>query len=455
MPDIFSTLLAFILALAVLIVIHEFGHFIVARWCGVRVLRFSIGFGKSIWRKRIGRDRTELSIGLLPLGGYVKMLDERENQVRPEEVHRAFNRQSLSKRSAIVIAGPAANFLLAILVYWGVFLNGTMELLPVLGSPPANSPAAIAGIVEGEQVKAVDGVEVSTWDDFRWLLLRKAAAQEEIELTLSNEKEELAFRRLPLAAIKQDGWQGDGIGRLGLEFYRPAISAVIGSLVPGGAGERAGLRVGDLIVAIDGAEIASWRQVFERVRESAGKPMALSVDRGGESVSLQIQPEQVSDRGQQVWRIGMAVAEPAAGIRPLRGLVSYGFVDAGAKAMRETWDKSVFSLVMFGKMLVGEVSWRTLSGPVTIADYAGQSARLGMDYYLKFLALVSISLGVLNLLPIPVLDGGHLLYHTLEFIKRGPLSERFIMVTQQVGMSLLLVLMSFAFYNDILRLVSG
>ncbi|HRE15605.1 MAG TPA: RIP metalloprotease RseP [Rhodocyclaceae bacterium] len=455
MPPFFSTLFAFLIALAGLIIVHEFGHFLVARLCGVRVLRFSIGFGKSIWRKRIGSDRTELSIGLLPLGGYVKMLDEREAPVNPKEVHRAFNRQTLAKRSAIVVAGPAANFLFAILIYWGVFLNGTQELFPILGAPPDNSPAAVAGILEGQQVKAVDDVAVATWDELRWALLRKAAAQDEAQLTLTNEKDEIAFHTLSLQAIKENGWQGEGLSRLGLEFYRPKIPALIGAVVPASAGERAGLRPGDLILTINGREVVSWRQVVELVRESAGKPLAVTVERMGEVFSYEIRPEQVIDRGQSVWRIGVSVAEPKEGARPLRGVVSYGFVEAGARALRETWEKSIFSLVMFGKMLTGEVSWRNLSGPVTIADYAGQSARLGMDYYLKFVALVSISLGVLNLLPVPVLDGGHLLYHTIEFIKRGPLSERFIMVTQQVGMFLLLVLMSFAFYNDILRLVSG
>ena len=454
LSGLFSTLWAFILALGILITVHEFGHFIVARWCGVRVLRFSVGFGKSIWRKRLGKDRTELSIGLFPLGGYVKMLDEREMAVKPSEVHRAFNRQSLAARSAIVVAGPAANFLLAIFVYWFVFLTGSQELLPVLGTPTASSPAEIAGITAGEQVRAVDQVPVRTWEDFRWVLLQKAVAEDSVTLELVNSRDEITFRSLRLGAVRENGWQGDGFARLGIVFFRPVIPAILVSVAADGIADRAGLRVGDRVQSIDGKNLGSWRDLVEIVRDAPGKSLRFGIERGPESLDFDLVPAPTDEQGTLVGRIGVGVAEPKD-VRVVRGLIRYGFFESGTRAVRETWEKSVFSLVMLGKMLVGEVSLKTLAGPITIADYAGQSARLGLDYYLKFIALVSVSLGVLNLLPVPVLDGGHLLYHMLEFFKRSPLSERFIEVTQNVGMFLLLVLMSFAFYNDIHRLLTG
>lgn len=455
MPHLVSTLIAFVLALGLLIVVHEFGHFYVARLCGVRVIRFSVGFGRSIWRKRLGRDRTELSIGLFPLGGYVKMLDEREMEVNPKEVHRAFNRQSVGKRSAIVVAGPAANFLLAIVIYWVSFMVGGQEFLPILGQPVSDSPAAIAGLLNGEQVKKIDGEAVASWDEFRWELLRKAVNQDSVELEVINEKEEIAFRHLEVVAVREKGWQGDGFERLGLKFFRPDLPPVVGDIAAGGAADRSGLKSGDEIRAIDGEPVTVFREVVLKVRESADRTLKFEILRAGEILELDIRPERIDEKGKEIGRIGMGAVEPAVPQRPLRAFVRYGILDAGVKAVRETWDKSVFSLVMMGKMLVGEVSWRTLSGPVTIADYAGQSARLGIDYYLKFVALVSISLGVLNLLPVPVLDGGHLMYHMLEIVLRRPLPERFMEISQGIGLSLLLGLMVFAFYNDIYRLLSG
>ncbi|MGB9193688.1 MAG: RIP metalloprotease RseP [Azonexus sp.] len=446
---------AFIVVLGVLIVVHEFGHYLAARYCGVRVLRFSVGFGRTLWQRRLGRDGTEWAVGIFPLGGYVKMLDEREGEVAPEEVERAFNRQSVGKRSLIVGAGPAANFVLAIVLYWAVFMLGSEELRPILGTPPAASPAAIAGVVNGEQVRTVDGEPVVTWNDLRWMLLHKAATQESTELEVINEQREIALRRLPLAAAGEQGWEGDALERLGIRFFRPDIPPVVGKVMAGSPGELSGIRQGDEIVSIDGTAVHTWHEFVLLVREAAGRSLQVELLRGGRIVAVDVIPEAVSERGKQVGRIGVAVAESRDTGREVRTFVRYGFFAAGAKAVAETWDKSVFSLVMLGKMLTGEVSWRNLSGPVTIADYAGQSARLGIDYYLKFMALVSISLGVLNLLPIPVLDGGHLMYHMIEVVRRRPLSERAMEISQQVGLSILFVLMAFAFFNDMNRLFSG
>ncbi|MDP3539511.1 MAG: RIP metalloprotease RseP [Azonexus sp.] len=455
MSDLPFYLGAFLLVLGVLIFVHEYGHYAAARFCNVKVLRFSVGFGRVLWQKRLGPDQTEWAVSVFPLGGYVKMLDEREGDVPPEEAHRSFNRQSVGKRSLIVAAGPLANFVLAILLYWAVFMLGSDELRPILGTPATGTPAAMAAIKNGEQVRAIDGQPVTTWNDFRWLLLQKAVDQESTELEVINEQNEISVRRLYLAAAGEQGWEGDALDRLGVNFYRPDIPAVIGKLVAGGAAEQAGLQAGDRVTAIDGQAILAWYELVMRIRDSAERSVHIEFERQGVIAAVNLIPEAISERGRTVGKIGVAVADDGKARRDVRTFVRYGFFEAGGKALVETWDKSVFSLVMMGKMLTGEVSWKNLSGPVTIADYAGQSAKLGFDYYIKFMALVSISLGVLNLLPIPVLDGGHLMYHMIEVVRRRPLSERAMGIAQQVGVSILFVLMAFAFFNDLNRLFFG
>lgn len=449
------TLAAFLLVLAVLVVVHELGHYLVARWCGVKILRFAVGFGKPLWVRRFGHDRTELAICVFPLGGYVKMLDEREGEVAPQELERAYNRQSVGKRSAIVAAGPLANFALAIVIYWTVFVGGTSELLPLLGTPVPGSAAALAGVGNGELVRKIDGETVETWQDLRWILLKKAAAQDSTELEVENESGYVALRRLSLTAIAAEGWEGDGLERLGLGFYRPHLPAVIGKVVAGGAGEQAGLRIGDRVLAVNDVRVDSWLDVVTKVRSSPEQRLLLRILREDRELLIEVNPQVVEEKGKKQGRLGIAVADLGGSQRELSKIVRYDFWSAGRKAIQETWDKSAFSLVMLGKMLIGEVSWRNLSGPVAIADYAGQTARLGMDYYLKFMALLSVSLGVLNLLPVPVLDGGHLLYHVAEVIRRAPLPERVMEIGQQIGMFLLLTLMAFAFFNDINRLFFG
>ncbi|MBS1160944.1 MAG: Peptidase putative rane-associated zinc metallopeptidase [Proteobacteria bacterium] len=455
MTDLPFYLAAFLLVLGVLIVVHEFGHYVAARLCGVKVLRFSLGFGPVLWQKKLGREQTEWAVSIFPLGGYVKMLDEGEDEVAADQLDRAFNRQSVGKRSLIVGAGPLANFLLAIVLYWGIFMHGTQELLPVLGKPPVDSPAALAGINNGELVRLVDGAPVATWDGLRWTLLQKAVDQESTELEVINEQQEISLRRLYLQAAGDNGWEGDALERLGINFYRPKLPAVLGQVVNGRPGERAGLQAGDRVLAIDGGAIAGWFDLVEKISASAGVSCRLTVERQGQVLEMELIPESVEERGRTVGKIGVGVADSGEARREVRTFVSYGFFAAGGKAIAETWDKSIFSLLMLGKMLTGEVSWKNLSGPVTIADYAGQSARLGVEYYLKFMALVSISLGVLNLLPIPVLDGGHLMYHMIEVVRRRPLSERAMEIGQRIGLFILFMLMAFAFFNDINRLVAG
>ena len=455
MSNFLYYLAAFAVVLGVLIVVHEYGHYRVARLCGVKVLRFSVGFGRPLWQRRSGPDATEWAIGIFPLGGYVKMLDEREAPVAPEELHRAFNRQSVWRRSAIVAAGPGANFLLALVIYWGIFWHGTNELRPVVGTPVAASAAAAAGFEIGERILRVGDTSVLTWEDVRWHLLQRAVDESSADLEVINPQREITVRRLDLSGIRQSGWEGDAFERLGLTFYRPKVPPVIGKVVGGSVADLAGMRAGDRVEAIDGEPVEAWSQVVRTVRESAGRSLDIDVVRDGHSLRLRMTPELHEEKGRRFGRIGVAVRENGLRREELTVRVAHGPFEALGRAARETWDKSAFSLVMLGKMVTGEVSWRNLSGPVTIADYAGQSAKLGLEYYLKFMALVSISLGVLNLLPIPILDGGHLLYYVVEIVRGGPVSEKAMEIGQQIGMALLLMLMAFAFYNDINRLVSG
>ena len=446
---------AFALVLGVLIIVHEYGHYLVARSVGVKVLRFSVGFGRAVWSRRFGRDGTEWAIAMFPLGGYVKMLDESEGDVAPEELHRSFNRQSVWRRMLIVVAGPAANLVLAALIYWGLFWHGMEELKPILAQPVAASAAAAAGIENGERVLKVAGEVVQTWQDMRWVLLRRAVDRDSIDLEVINQRNEITLRHLDVSSARAEGWKSDALEKLGINFYRPRIPAVLGKVSPDSPAAAAGLSPGDEILAIADHPITTWPEVVQRVRAAPGEPLAFVVRRDGESRIANITPTIVDEGGHLFGRIGATVKDSGRSRNELMIRVSYGPLDALGKAIDETWDKSVFSLVMIGKMISGEVSWRNISGPVTIADYAGQSAKLGITYYLQFLALVSISLAVLNLLPIPILDGGHLLYYVVEIIKRGPLSERSMEIGQQIGLALLMMLMAFAFYNDINRLISG
>lgn len=448
-------ILPFLLALGILIVVHEFGHYSVARLCGVKVLRFSLGFGKPLLVRRAGPDQTEWVVSAFPLGGYVKMLDEREGPVDPSEQHRSFNRQSVWRRIAIVAAGPLANFILAIALYWGLYTSGVEELRPRLGAPEIGSPAERAGFAQGELVRSVAGRAVETWQDFRWMLLNQALDKQVAVIETINAAGEIAFRRLDLAATVVDQGEQDVAQQVGLTLYRPRVPAVLGRLVAGGAAELAGLRTGDQVLRVGDLKIDDWSDLVSAVRDAPGRTLDLEALRGGESLVVKVVPSAVEEGGRTIGRIGVAVAD--ADIR--RDLmfvnVRYGSLDALGKGLRQTWDTSALSLTVMGRMLVGEVSVKNLSGPVTIADFAGQSARMGWAHYIKFLALISISLGVLNLLPVPVLDGGHLLYYVIEIIKGGPVSERVMEIGQQIGMVLLAALMAFAFYNDINRLVAS
>jgi regulator of sigma E protease len=450
-----TTLWAFAVAIAVLVVFHELGHYCVARLCGVKVLRFSVGFGKTLYIKKFAGGETEWVISAVPLGGYVKMLDEREGEVAAHELHRAFNRQPVLRRMAIIVAGPVSNLLLAIVLYWGLFMHGVPGMKPMLGEVAPQTPAAAAQLQAQETILSINGVAMPSWQDVRWTLLdmvlQGSAAHIEGRTLQGATKQHV----LDLKIIAPADLDGDFLQKLGLQPYQPLVQPVIGKLAEGGVAQRAGLRADDRVVRIDGHDIAQWKELVEAVRSHPGTSLRLEIERAGSSLVLEVTPDAVNEAGKQIGKIGAAPFVNQREFDALTTEVSYAPIAALRQAVRKTWETAAVSLKMMGKMVFGEISMKNLSGPITIADYAGQSAQMGVTAYLSFLALISISLGVLNLLPIPLLDGGHLLYYTVELVKGSPVSEKAWEVGQNVGIALLVTLMAFALYNDISRLISG
>lgn len=451
-----ATLLAFIIALGLLIIFHEYGHYQVACWCDVKVLRFSVGFGKPFFVKRFGKDQTEWVLSAFPLGGYVKMLDEREGDVSPEEQHRAFNRKSVWQRIAIVAAGPIANFLLAILLYWLLFMMGVSGMKPVLGKITPSTPAAYAGFKEGNTITKINQENIATWQDARWILLSHAVDKlPDISIETVDQHDEITLHTLDLSNTGPDDLNEDFLKRIGLNIYQPTMPPVVGKVLPDSAASHAGLLPDDEILSVNGNNMTDWEDLVQEIRTHPGETLFLTISRAGATLTLSVITEVANEKAGKTGKIGIGPKIDQAGFEELLVEVSYPAGQALIQAARKTWETSVFTLQMLWKMVAGDVSWKNISGPITIADYAGQSAKMGTAAYIGFLALISISLGVMNLLPVPVLDGGHLMYYLVEIIKGSPLSDKTMEAGQQAGMTLLFALMAFALYNDINRFVSG
>lgn len=419
-----QNILAVIVVLGLLVTFHEFGHFWVARRCGVKVLRFSVGFGKPLW-SRVDRQGTEYAIAAIPLGGYVKMLDEREAPVPENQLHQAFNRKSVWQRIAIVAAGPIANFLLAIVAYWALFVAGTTVVSPMVGSIVPDSPAAEAGLSNGDEIVAIQGDDVRSWEDINLKLVSIIGFSGELDIDARAEGATDVQRfALPVTdyLVRQDPPQP--LQTLGITPWQPELPAVLGQVVSGEAAEQAGLMAGDTMVAIDGEPVDDWLHFVNFVRGNPGETLRLTYERDGEQTTVNLTPGRNSlDTGVEIGYIGAGAEQvewPAAFQREIR----YGPIEAVGQALSRTGEMTLLTIDAIRKMLVGLISPSNLSGPITIAQVSGDSARAGMEAFVGFLAYLSISLGVLNLLPIPVLDGGHLLYYFMEVVRGRPVSEK-------------------------------
>jgi regulator of sigma E protease len=446
------SLLAFIVAISVLVAVHEFGHFWVARRLGIKVLRFSIGFGKPVWLRHFGADRTEFAIAALPLGGYVKMLDEREAPVAPAQAARAFNRQTLTTRSAVIVAGPLFNFVFAVLAYWVMFVSGVPGVKPIIGDVTPQSAAARAGFIANDELLSVGDTPTPTWDAATLQLLDAALASSSVEIVVRQPDDVRRVLNIDFSIDREALDKGGLLPNLGLSVWRPRVPAVIDRLVSGGAAELAGLAPGDRIVAVDGRAIADWDDWVKYVRAHPEHKLDVQVERNGTQLNLSLKPRAVEDEGVTIGQIGAYGRQPTADQDLARTEVRYGPIESLGKACGKTWEMSALTVRTLWSMVSGKASVENISGPISIAQYAGYSARVGLASFLKFLAVVSISLGVLNLLPVPVLDGGHLLYNFIEWVQGRPLSESAQQIGQQIGIFVLLALMSIAFYNDLTRL---
>lgn len=475
MIEIVQSIVALIVTLSVLVTIHEYGHYIVARWCGVHVLRFSVGFGRPLWMKRgpspvlpppppeqVIRTRsneplegTEFVIAGIPLGGYVKMLDEREGFVPDDQLHLAFNRKPVWQRMAIAAAGPVANFLLAIVAYWVLYSVGVTGLTPVLGNVDKASAAGQAGLSEGHEIVAVDGVATRTWSDVNMQLFQRIGDTGRIVFDVREPGDDLNDY-VDQVEVPVEDWLADAdepypTRDLGMVRWSPPLPAILGSVVSGEPAERAGFRAGDRVVAADGETIGDWYDWVDVVQASPNRRIDVEIERDGQTIALTVVPRTRNINGQEQGFFGASVemvALPPEMYREIRHPVYTAWIPA----LERTWSVTTFTLNAIGKMIVGAISPKNLSGPITIAQVASASAESGFESFIGFLALLSISLAVINLMPIPMLDGGHLVYYTLEAVFRKPVPERVQEWGLQVGLFLIVSIMVLAFYNDLTRL---
>lgn len=456
MMQILVSIAAFIVAIGVLVTVHEYGHYQVARWCGVRVLRFSVGFGRPLWKRTYGADRTEWVIAAIPLGGYVKMLDEREGEVDAGEAHRAFNRQPVSRRAAIVAAGPVVNIALAAVAYTVMFMIGVQGVVPRLGEIAEGSPAAEAGFERGDRILAVDGVDAPTWTEARLTLLDRGLQGDrgEIPLTVRGADGFETERRLDVSDVSLREERADPIRALGFQPWLPDMAPRITDVIDGSAAAEAGLQAGDVVVRAGDASIRTWSDWVAHVQERPGEAIPLVVERDGERIELSVTPSAVEAEGRTMGRIGARGPQLSEAERErMYTTVRYGPIDSVVQGIVKTWDMTTLTVRVLAGLVTGSAALSNISGPVSIAQYAGQSAQIGLATFLGFLALISVSIGLLNLLPIPVLDGGHLLYYAIEAIKGSPVSERIQVMGQQIGLAMLFGLIGLALYNDFVRLV--
>ena len=455
MFDILQTIISFVFVLGVLITFHEFGHYWVAKKCGVKILRFSIGFGRPLYKRLFGPDNSEFIIAALPLGGYVKMLDEREGPVDESDRGRAFNHKPMHQRTAVVLAGPVFNFVFAVFAYWLMFVVGVPGLQPVIGALENDSLAMQSGLQEGDEIISVDSQRTPTWSSVIDVFVASVIEGKQVPVTVRGERGSERYIYIDLDNISVDEMAGGKLlDNLGITPKYPDMKIVIEDVEANSAAERSGLQIKDQLISVDDIKITNASEWVSYVQAHPGKTINVKVLRDEETLDLQIVPAAVvNDNEETIGWVGAWFSEQRIDPSQLRSVQSYHPGEAVLKSLVKTYDMSVMTLRILGKMIVGEASVKNLSGPISIAQYAGQSAGLGLAIFLGFLAIVSVSLGVLNLLPIPLLDGGHLLYYLIELIKGSPVSEATQMIGQQVGLVVLLSLMGIAFYNDIIRLV--
>ena len=455
--DVITSIAAFIVAIGVLVSVHEFGHYWVARRLGFKVLRFSIGFGKPLWQ-RTGRDpdRVEYVLGAIPLGGYVRLLDERDGPLPPGDAHRAFNRRPPLARIAVLLAGPGANFVFAILAYWILFLQGMPGLKPVIGEVAPESHAARADLRPDDEVIRVGEQPTGTRQSAVLGILERVVEGGRVPLEVRGADGHIRSLEIVVPESERRALTEPGtlLRGLGMSFWYPPQPVVVAELTAGEPAARSGLALGDRVVAVDGIAVDEYPRFVALIRERAEQPTRLTALRDGQRLDFDLVPKAVVEDGRRVGKIGLGAALGQAGGFPdsMLAVERYGPIGAIAPAVRETWQKSALTVRFLWRMVTGHVSTKNISGPINIAQYAGLTAAEGFIYYLGFLALVSISLGVLNLLPVPVLDGGQILFQLVEMVKGAPLSAQSQVIGQKLGIAMLVALMGFAFYNDITRL---